>query len=71
MNRPCKTAELEIRREEKVTASELAAVFRQWLGVLERELEPTAYYRVLPGLRAATTGRVGLPGASVGNGGAA
>ena len=54
--RACKLVELEIRREEKVTVSELAAVFRQWLEVLERELEQPEYYRVLPKLRAVTSG---------------
>ena len=59
-NRACKISELQIRREEKVTASELAAVMAQFLGVLERELEPEVYYRVVPALRRVTVGERAL-----------
>lgn len=50
-NRTCKVTELAIRREEKVTVSEIAAIFRQWLDVLERGLEPEVYFRLVPELR--------------------
>lgn len=50
-NRACKVTELEIRREEKVTVSEIAAIFRQWLDVLEKSLEPEVYFRLVPELR--------------------
>jgi len=53
-NRACKLTELQLRREEKVTASELTAVMAQFLGVLERELEPAVYHQVLPELRRVT-----------------
>ena len=46
--------ELELRREEKITASELAAVFGQFLEILERELEPRTYFALVPLLRRAT-----------------
>ena len=34
--------------------SELAAVMAQFLGVLEKELEPAVYHQVLPELRRVT-----------------
>ncbi len=52
--RACKLTEIEVRRDEKVTVSELAAVFKQWLSILEAQLEPQAYHRVLPELRKVT-----------------
>ena len=58
-NRACRIGELELKREEKMTVAELAAVFGQWLAVLERLLEPTVYCEVLPELRRVTAGRVG------------
>ena len=42
-----------------VGITELAAIFRQWLAVLEKLLEPTVYVAVLPELRRVTVGRVG------------
>ena len=56
-NRACKIGELEIRREEKITARELAAVFGQWLGILEQKLDRRAFYGVLPELRRVTSVR--------------
>ncbi len=52
--RACKIDELGLRRQEKITATELAAVFKQFLDVLERELEPAMYHQVLPELRRVT-----------------
>ena len=63
-NRACRIGELELKREEKMTVAELAAVFGQWLAVLERVLEPTVYCEVLPELRRVTVGRVGERGAT-------
>ena len=56
-NRECKLTELQLRREEKVTVSEMAAVFRQFLDALEKELEPEVYHRIVPVLRRVTVGR--------------
>jgi len=50
-NRACRITELAMRREEKVTVSEIAAIFRSWLGVLEAALEPEVYFRLVPELR--------------------
>ncbi len=58
--RACKLTEIEIRRAEKVSVDELAAIFKQGLGVLERELEPVVYYKLIPALRNATTTRLSL-----------
>ena len=44
-------AEQESKTGGVVTTTELAAVFRQWLEVLERALPAEDYYRVLPELR--------------------
>ena len=52
--RACKIDELGLRRQEKVTVSELGAVFKQFLDVLQRELEPETYYRIVPVLRKVT-----------------
>ena len=57
--RACKIDELGLRRQEKITASELAAVFKQFLDVLQRELEPEVYFRVVPVLRQVTVGSAG------------
>jgi len=59
-NRACRVTELALRREEKVTGSEIAAIFRSWLGVLERNLEPQVYFRLVPELRKVST--VGVEG---------
>ena len=32
-----------------------AAIFRQWLGVVERNLEPQEHFRLVPELRNVTT----------------
>ena len=61
-NRACRIGELEIRRQERLSPNELAAIFRQWLAVLEKLLEPTVYFAVLPELRRVTVGRVGGAG---------
>ncbi len=57
-NRACRIGELELRRQERLSPNELAAIFRQWLTVLEKLLEPTVYFAVLPELRRVTVGRV-------------
>ena len=49
-----KMDELALRREEKVTTTELALIFKSWLEVLEGELEPAAYFKVVEKLRRAT-----------------
>ncbi|MCP4039717.1 MAG: hypothetical protein GY733_22425 [bacterium] len=56
-NRACRIGDLELKKEDKVTPTELAAVFRSWLVVLEKALEPRVYARVLPELRRATVGQ--------------
>ena len=56
-NRAHRMNELEVRREEKVTASELAAVFGEFLAVLERNLDQQTYFRLVPMLRRATAVR--------------
>ena len=40
-----------------MTVSELAAIFRGWLDVCQRMLEPEVYFRIVPELRKATTAR--------------
>ncbi len=57
-NRACRIGELELRRQERLSPNELAAIFRQWLTVLEKLLEPPVYFAVLPELRRVTVGRV-------------
>lgn len=59
-NRACKVTELAIRRGEKVTVSEIAAIFRQWLHVLEKTLEPEVYFRLVPELRKVSAEQPGL-----------
>ncbi len=54
--RASRMSELALRRQEKVTMDDLAAVLRQFLDVLEDELEPTVYLRVVPMLRKVTQG---------------
>jgi hypothetical protein len=54
-NRACKVQEVELKREEVLTAAELAAVLGQWLGALRGVLEPVVYLRVLPALRKVTS----------------
>ena len=54
-NRACRVTEIALRREERVTVSEIAAIFRWWLAVLERNLEPQVYFRVVPELRKVTS----------------
>ena len=49
-NRAGRVAEQESKTGGVVTTTELAAVFRQWLEVLERALPAEDYYRVLPEL---------------------
>ena len=56
-NRANKAAELALRREEKVTVSELAALFKSWIDIIRSELGEAEYLRVLPSLRRATTAR--------------
>ncbi len=56
-NRACRISEVELKKEEKITPSELAALFRSWLAVLEKGLEPAVYFAVLPELRRATAGQ--------------
>ena len=43
-NRACRIGELELRKQEKLPPYELAAIFRQWLAVLEGKLEPAVYF---------------------------
>lgn len=50
-NRACRVNEIEVRRSEKVTQDQLVAVLREFLAVLERELEPAVYFRLVPALR--------------------
>ncbi len=52
--RASKMSELALRRQEKVTMDDLTAVLRQFLDVLEEELEPTVYLRLVPLLRKVT-----------------
>ncbi|MCP4004538.1 MAG: hypothetical protein GY725_10115 [bacterium] len=56
-NRAVRIGELELRRSEKVTVEEMAVVLREFLGVLERSLDPGVYHSVLPELRQVTTAR--------------
>ncbi len=55
-NRATRVSELDLKRAEKVTPSELAAVFWSWLEVLEGALESSTYARVLPELRRVSSG---------------
>ena len=41
--------------------SEIAAIFRQWLDVLEKSLEPEVYFRLVPELRAVSGVGVAAP----------
>ncbi len=56
-NRAVRIGELELKRAEKVTVDELTAVLREFLGILERSLEPKIYHSLLPELRRVTGGR--------------
>lgn len=49
-----KMSELALRREEKVTTTELALIFKSWLEVLEKELEQVTYFGLVEKLRRAT-----------------
>jgi hypothetical protein len=60
-----KMSELELRREEKVTVSEVAVIFAQWLEVLEKGLDPVIYFKLVEDLRRVTTTQQ-LPGVGVG-----
>jgi hypothetical protein len=53
-NRAGRVAEQESKTGGVVTVTELGAVMRQWLEVLERVLPSEEYYRVLPELRRMT-----------------
>ncbi len=53
-NRATRINEYEFKKEEKIPPSELAAVFRSWLAILEKRLEPKTYHALLPELRLAT-----------------
>ncbi len=56
-NRAVRIGELELKRAEKVTVEELTAVLRDFLGILERSLEPSLYHSLLPELRKVTGGQ--------------
>ena len=49
-------SELKLRREEKLTVCEVAAVLKQFLDILQQQLEPRVYLKVLPQLRRITAG---------------
>lgn len=49
-----KADELALRREEKITVSEVAAIFAQWLQVLEKRLDQRMYLEVVEDLRLIT-----------------
>ncbi len=55
-----KMSELMLRRQEKVTFEDITALLRQFLEVLEKELEPALYFRLLPSLKKVTQGTVSL-----------
>lgn len=49
-----KMDELALRREEKVTVSEVAAIFSRWLGVLEQHLDQALFLKIQEELRHVT-----------------
>jgi hypothetical protein len=50
-NRALRVVEVDVRREERVTATELASMFAVMIQTLEQKLEPKTFYAVLPALR--------------------
>lgn len=55
-NRACKLTELQLRREEKITVSQMAVVFRGFLDLLEQRLDPETYHGLIPDLRRVAVG---------------
>lgn len=45
---------LEVRKEEKVTVSELTSIFAAWVKLLEERLEPRVFFGLVPELRRLT-----------------
>lgn len=56
-NRANKAAELELRKEEKITVSEVALLFKSWLDAIRSELGEEMYLQIVPTLRRITVAR--------------